>query len=230
MYLYEKENNQIKVYELKDLKEKLFDFRRKEMEKNGKNGLVYRVFSNNLNDIYNFQNEEKYDMSKFITKYNLYIKHKKGLKLYEVNSMFENRIIVNGLLYQLYNGDYDCNYEVTKLFEGEEDNIKKYLLLTNSDIKFHKINCFDGESFRYELSNIISLPESIYLLRLLIQKQFVELVDKDIDELLSLYEFNNIPIKKLDIDTMKFINKNYITKKELELDQHILKKVRQIHK
>jgi len=231
MYLYEKNKNSVNVYELKEKRDKLFDFKRKEMEKNKKAELVYSVFSNSLDDIKMFSNTNEFDMNKFINKYHSVFKHKKGLKLSEIHYFVENRINIDGLLYQLYCGDYDYyGYNVTKLYNQDKKNINKYFLQTTSEIITHKPERFNGESYQFEIPNIISIPESIYLLRLLIQQELGNVVDKNIDEQLSLYEFNNNPIKKLDLDTIRFIDSRYLTDKTLDVHNEVLKKVRQINK
>lgn len=231
MYLYEKDKDIVNVYELKERKEKLFDFKRKEMEKNGKNELVYSIFTNNLHDIDKFELSSEYDMNDFIKKCNTFFKHKNGLKLCENHYFISNRNNIDGLLYQLYCGDYDLyGYRVKKIYDKDKNDIKKYFLQTTSDRKFHKLECFKGESFQYELPNILSIPESIYLLKLLRLQEFVELVDKNIDTQLALYDFKDEPIQKLDLDTVRFISKDYITDDDLEINESILKKVRQLHK
>lgn len=231
MYLYEKDKNIVNVYELKEKRDRLFDFKRKEMEKNGKDGLVCSIFSNNLCDINMFECASEYDMSKFINKSNKLVKHKTGLKLCDNHYFISNRNNINGLLYQLYCGDYDFyGYEVKKIFDKDINDIKKYFLQTTSDIKKHKLERFNGESFKYELPNILSIPESIYLLKLLRQQKFYDLVDKNIYEQLSLYDFKDEPIKKLDLETIRFVNQNYLTDDDLEVNESILKKVRQLHK
>ena len=231
MYLYEKDKNIVNVYELKEKRDKLFEFKRKEMEKNKKIETVYSVFSNSDEDIRMFRDIREYDINKFIKKYNTLFKHKNGLKLSENHYFLENRNNIDGLLYQLYCGDYDFyGYDVKKLFDKDKNDVKKYFLQTTSEIKCHKPEHFNGESYQFELPNILSIPESIYLLRLLIQQEFGKLVDKNIDEQLSLYDFNAIPIQKLDLDTIRFISNNYLSDKDLELNNYILKKVRHINK
>ena len=231
MYLYEKDKNIVNVFELKEKRDKLFEFKRKEMEKNRKQDVVYSVFSNNYNELRSFVGASEYDLDKFIKKYNTFFKHRTGLKLSENLYFIENRNNIAGLLYQLYCGDYDFyGYDVKKLYEEDRNNVKKYFLQTTSEIKQHIPEKFNAESFTYELPNILSISESIYLLRLLIQQKFGSVVDKNIDEQLSLYDFNDKPIKKLDLETIRFVNQNYLTDDDLEIHDSILKKVRQINK
>lgn len=232
MYLYEKDKNIVNVYELKEKRDRLFDFKRKEMEKNGKEELVYSIFSNNLRDIHKFELSSEYDMNDFIKKCNTFFKHKNGLKLCANRYFMRDNINnIDGLLYQLYSGDYDLyGYEVKKIFDKDTNDIKKYFLQTTSERKIHKPERFVGESYAIELPNILSIPESIYLLKLLRQQKFYDLVDKNIYEQLSLYDFKDEPIKKLDLETIRFVNQNYLTDDDLEVNESILKKVRQLHK
>ena len=231
MYLYEKDKNVVNVYELNERCVKLFDFKRKEMEQNGKDGLVCSIFSNNLCDINMFECASEYDMSKFINKPNKLVKHKTGLKLCDNHYFISNRNNIDGLLYQLYCGDYDLyGYRVKKIYDKLPNKVKKYLLQTTSDLKHHKLERFNGESYRLELPNILSIPESIYLLKLLRQQEFYDIHDKNIDAQLALYDFEDTPIQKLDLETVRFMNNNYLTNNDLEIYDNILKKVRQLHK
>jgi len=231
MYLYEKDKNLILVYELKERRDKLFNFKRKEMEKNGKDGLVCSILSNDINEIKTFIDIPYFETSDFITKTHSIFKHKKGLKLLENNYFISNRNNIDGLLYQLYCGDYDLyGYRVKKIYDKLPNKVEKYLLQTTSDLKHHKLERFNGESYRFELPNILSIPESIYLLKLLIEEEFYDIHDKNIDEQLSLYDFNDEPIKKLDLETVQFMNKNYLTDNDFEIHDNILKKVRQLQK
>ena len=226
MYLYEKNKDKIDVYELKARRDKLFDFKRREMEKEDLDHIVFKLQSNNKDDLQNFR-DSRYS-GKFIDKKNYIFKHKNGIKLNNVIYLRDNGLIIDGLLYRLYRGEFDY-YPGYKIIISNHKN-KKYLLLTDPCIEEQKTKIFDAESYKYSLDNVISLPESMYLLRKLIEQDYSELVDKNIEEQLSLYDFNDEPIKKLDLKTIEFTNKNSFSDNDLELEQIILKKVRQIHK
>ena len=60
--------------------------------------------------------------------------------------------------------------------------------------------------------------------------ELCRIYDKNIDKQLSLYDFENTPIKKLDLETIEFLNSKFLTEKDLEANNCILKKVRQINK
>ena len=230
MYLYEKEKDKINVYELKELKDKLFEYRRKEMEKLNKHSILYNFLSNDVHTMYSLMQCDL-DEKKLITKENKFFIHKNGVKLENVYYLYDNQIIIDGLLYQFCNGYYNLSEKLVNLYNG--DDVVKHFVLTNNniDIRKRKLLKIDGEFYKYKLSNLINIPETIYLLQLLINEEFEKIYDKNIDELLALYDFQDIPVNSLDINTINFINYSYkLTDEELELNQNILKKVRQINK
>lgn len=162
MYLYEKEGNIVSVYELKVLKDKLFEYRRKEMEKLNKHELVYKILSNNAHDIMSAREFGYCDESKFITKKNKFFIHKRGLKLESVNYFLENEIIIDGLIYQICNGDHDLKSKQFDVY-NRNDAIKHFIL-TDQHLYINDRNIFkiNGEFYKYELSNVVNIPESIY--------------------------------------------------------------------
>ena len=233
MYLYEmdKDKNKINVFELKEIKDKLFEFKRKEMEKLDRCNIVYEMLSNNFEDISMVKDIEYFNDEHFIYKKNYIFKHFTGLKLNSLNYFLGNEFIIDGLIYQLCSGNFDnYYYDVKKVYNGKKDNINNYLLVTNPNVIKSNTNFLKPESFKYKISNLISIPESIYFLRQINISEFDTIIDKNIDEQLSLYEFNEQPIKQLDLETIKFVNKNFITDDILEVNQNILKKVRMINK
>lgn len=233
MYLYEKNKDKVDVYELKEVRDKLFDFRRKEMEKLNKHEILYRALSNEAHRINSFLECFPLTEDKLITKENRFFIHKRGIKLENVNYFYENAIIIDGLIYQICNGRYNFVKNIGKLYDNCGE-LKKYFIFASSCAEINKRNIFkiDGEFYKYELKNIVNIPESIYLLNLLLNEELEELLDKNIDEQLSLYDFNNVPINSLDIETVNFTKPNIasLTNDGLEQSQIILKKVRQINK
>lgn len=158
MYLYEKEKDKINVYELKELKDKLFEYRRKEMEKLSKHEIVYKVLSNDAHDIMSFKENSACDENKFITKENSFFIHKKGLKLKNINYLHENEIIIDGLIYQICKGYHDWKTKQVDVYN--QNNITKHFILTNNSIDINKKSIFkiNGEFYKYELSNVVSIP------------------------------------------------------------------------
>lgn len=231
MYLYEKNKDKIDVYELKEIRDRLFDFRRKEMEKLGKHKILYRAFSNDAHTIYSFLNGFSLDEINLITKQNKFFIHKKGIKLENINYFYDNTITIDGLIYQICNGKFDV---VNTIGMIHNNDLIKYFIFAEPYTKINNKNIFklDGEFYKYKLTNIVNIPESVYLLHLLLNEEFEKLVDKNIDDQLSLYEFSNKPIDSLDVDTINFVKPGlaYLNDKGLEITQNILKKVRQINK
>ena len=225
MYLYEKNKDKIDVYELKARRDKLFDFKRREMEQKSLDNIVFSLQSNNKDELIYFYNSSEYTKD-FIDKKNKVFKHKRGIKLDNVIHFSDDGLKIDGLLYRLFRGDFDYpGFGIKKVINKD----KKYLLLTDY-IEENKTKVFDAESYKYSIDNVISIPESIYLLKKVIMDEFEDILDKNIDEQLSLFDFTNEPIKRLDFETAQFLNMNYVTDNRLEIDQNILKKVRQINK
>lgn len=227
MYLYEKNKDKIDVYELKEKRDKLFEFKMKKMSDLWIDSIVYSLKSNNKEELVCFR-DNIIDEKSFIEKKNYIFKHKTGIKLNNVIHCGNNGLIIDGLLHRLCRGDFDF-YTESWIKEINIENVK-YLLLTSFYIDQNKTKLFDAESYKYSIDNVISIPESIYLLLKLRQHAFDKIADKNLDEQLSLYDFVDTPIKKLDLETLKFTNQNTFTDRELEINQNILKKVRQINK
>lgn len=225
MYLYEKNKDKIDVYELKARRDKLFEFKRRKMEEECIDSRVYKLQSNNKDDLIYLCDFANYTKD-FINKRNYIFKHKNGIKLSNIIHSWDNGLIIDGLLYRLFRGDYDIFYKTIKI----DNNTQKYLLLTDSAIVEEKTKFFDAESYKYSIDKVISIPESIYLLKKIIEQDYSQIVDKNIDEQLALYDFIDTPIQKLDLDTIRFVNQNYLTDNDLEVNNCILKKVRQINK
>lgn len=236
MKLYEKSGDSINVYELKELKDKIFEYRRKEMEKMNKDEIVYKVLSNNKEELSLFLDSNKYDGSKFITKDNRFFMHKNGLKLKNYNYAWENKVIIDGLLYEICSGYLGLFNKEKIVVSSEKDNSNqdKIFIPMTYDIKVNKKKkLFDGEFYCFELPNLVSVPESIQLLHMLLERDYFDLMDKDIDEQLALYEFVDKPVAKLDFDTINYFEQNidrYLYGEGLEVSQNILKKVRQINR
>lgn len=234
MELYEKSGNSINVYELKELKDKLFEYKRKEMEKMNKDEIVYKVLSNNSDELNFFLNLGSYDSSKFITKDNKLFKHKNGLKLKNYNYVSENRVIIDGYIYGICAEKHSLVYTRKQIiiYDGNGNKEKVFIPMTY-DFKFNKKNkVFDGGFYEYELPFLVSIPESIQLLEMLKECDYYNLVDKNIDEQLALFEFIDKPVAKLDINTINYFKNNvnyYLYGEGLEVSQNILKKVRRVH-
>ena len=229
MELYEKSGEYINVYELKVLRDKLFLYKKSIFDKIDKDKLVYRLYSNSSNDIVCFLNSDTYDVNKFIKKENRYFIHRNGLKLENCTYSWDNKIIIDGLVYQIINNVVFLVKPI--ILTGDREG--KKLLPTTFDWKFSKSESwFDGGFYKYELPNLVSIPEKIIDLNNLLNKDLFEVFDKDIDEQLSLFEFSEKPIARLDIDTLNYFKKKsmdeYLFDDGLEVSEAILKKVRHI--
>lgn len=122
------------------------------------------------------------------------------------------------LLHKYISGDYD-DISV-KIYTEAKD---KYLYLLTTDK-----NCFDvrGETAYYhhpiyKSDNIICLPKELYLLYLLCKGKYEELVNENVSEQLSLFDFEYITSFKVE-NYKKLISKGFIDDNE----SFVIEKVR----
>ncbi len=235
MYLYEKQKSTIDVYELKENQKKLIEFKRREMAKKSKNDIVYKFLLTDADGL------KGIDYLDAITNVDIISHEKKIQKSKELNGKtvlqnlscenLDDKIIIDGLLEQYYKGDLE-NSSIKKLMQ---DGVAvKYLLLTTYTkhvIKKESL-LFNGI---YELPYILSLPESLVLLRELRNKIFNDICDKNIYGQLATFDFVDEPIASYDIETINcMINFGLLNQKindnDFDIHQKILNKVRQVNK
>ena len=79
------------------------------------------------------------------------------------------------------------------------------------------------------------MPESLVILKDLRNELFKKVYDKNIDEQLALFDFNNEPVGSYDIDLINILIKHDLcgrrkTDECLDLSQNVLKKVKMLNK
>ena len=228
MYLYDKNNGNIDVYELRENKEKIVEYKKQELSKISKDDLIFKMLFSDL--IY--ANGFSFDSLKsdFIANDIKKLKNKFFIEKLLYNNV-NNKIIIDGILQNYYEGDFD-NKPIKNIKNG--DIVEKYFIIPDSNAKLiKKGNMFSSDIF--EIPYILTLPKSLVLLKDLRKQLFYSVYDKNIDEQLSLFDFKDEIVGRYNVDLINDLEKYglcSIKKREndLEISQNILKKVRMINK
>ena len=130
----------------------------------------------------------------------------------------------DNLLNAYYYGYY-VSKDITKI---KYLNMLKFFLFTSN--QYNNNFYFSSKNIKY-ITDIIELPESLYLLQLIEQQRFSLIGNKDISEQLSLFTIfktNEISFDELKkVDACGITDNAYdITIKKAEEDKHILKLIK----
>lgn len=177
MYLFDKKDNNVLVYDLKPDLEAIENYRASEMRNIPFEELVYHATTNGeplletkniikLSEL-NFNDGEEY--------------HKFELDTYK------SAIKISLLLSNYIKGDY-VDSRVVSLLNDENEAIK-YLLVPFA----YKARYYPSFN-RKSLEDILSIPKSLYLLQMLQQGHFNALKDEDITKQLALFNLSEEPI------------------------------------
>lgn len=198
--LIEKEDNKFKIYRVIADKHKVSDFKMKEMGKIQFDLRVLKATTNDKdilkidNDVEEFSFDDlNYKRGFFGSKYHSISTHNalhSGDDVYH----YERTIhYVNNILKGYYDGLYDDKcLAVVKGVEG----CNYYLV--GDDYIYKK----EHSKIR-SISTIINLPESLYLLHLLLNKRVDLVKGKPIDEQMALFDFTGDPIKIFESEEIK---------------------------
>lgn len=174
MYLYEKDNNKINVFNFTPNKEDILNYKKKYMNK-----------ANVIND-----------EDKVLTAYSNYAKPLENCETgdliilksikHELEDRNYHRLAKCNEMDGLYNY-FDGSLEGSKAIKVINDNkMYAYLLLTQ--------NSYQVDYQMYKMDGIINLPKKLYLLYLLENEKFSLLQGEDIKEVLKLYNVSDYPI------------------------------------
>lgn len=216
LYLYDKKNNSIDVYDLNPCDKKLYDYRLEQMRQIPETEMVMRGVTGI------------------------------GIENYEIFKLYEHKLDTETIPIENANGEYHkletdfsygrgTNKEVMlnsyylgllqnrKIAKIQDAQKLRYFLLTKTQYRYYIDKKF--------LDQIIEIPESLYLLSLIEQEKFSFIGDKDISEQLALFNVE----KKKEIDLNTIIRMENIgiepacylkTIKKAENDAHILKLIK----
>lgn len=142
------------------------------------------------------------------------------------------------LLNIFYNGTYD-NVRLVKVLDDinkgnwKLDDLKavQYLLLTQKDYQ----KDVNGKKTFFTMDNIINIPESLYYLEKILQGNYSEIVGKNIDNQLSLFELSEEPSYSISLEELTLLEQNRIIKnivndEQLETSSEIIRKIKMINK
>lgn len=192
MFIYDKKNDKIEIYEMIGKSEEIKKYRKGVISRHKNDDLFYSLKTNNpktrkefekFNEIFlysiSFDNYDPLDVNSY-----------SELKLSEYRSDILERYLTG-----LYDGLEPINvFKVNKL---QKEIVHKFLRtdgVEEKNINFHRI---------WEFKNLIDLPRELYLLQLLLLGKYKELQDENIRKQLSLFEVNYLKsVKLIDIKEM----------------------------
>lgn len=213
MYLYDKKENKLDIYDLIPNIKELYEYRAEQMKQIPEKDMIIRGVTGTGIESYKILQDYE---NKFDTEI---------LPIENVNGMFHklepdylnNSETNRKKLLELFYSGYFINKKIARI-----QDLKKirYLLLKHSEYRY-----YPGKA---TLDEIIEIPESLYLLSLIEQEKFSLIGNKNISEQLKLFKLEQT--KSIDLDTLERID--YIglapdcyTKaiKKSRNDAHILK-------
>ena len=226
MYLFDKKDNKVEVYSMEPNMEKIYDFRKKEMEQIPEDERVLKMVSNKYMDWSMFYsgviNTSRIDFRE------KGIFNKYYCNLIQYNMTNEERERQNKLLEDYYKSSY-FYYKIR--INKEYDKIKglqtiKRLLMDNV--------CISEKRNRHAINDIISVPESILLLEILLSQDIHLLENEDISKQIELFNFSANPIEIVDYDMidryskLNVVNSNASDKLDCKVEesQKILKYIK----
>ena len=230
MYLYEKKGGNIDVYELKENRDKIIQYKKDEFNKLSKMDIVFKFL---FSDSVYLNGFDCFDTIK-----QEYIIHKKVKNLKDkllVDKIYynttSNKIIIDGLLHNYFEGLFDKT-PIKNIKDG--DRILKSFIIPSSDINMVKKGDLLSNDL-YEIPYILTIPESLVLLKDLREELLKRVYDKNIDEQLALFDFKDEPIGSYDIDLVNTLIKHNLCGRrkndnDLEISHSVLKKVRMLNK
>lgn len=239
MFLYDKKDNSIDVYDFTASEENLEKFRKEQMEQipqderimfaethvklYGETPLLKAHIGKNFNNEILLSDYADNEEIKDTDKYGRYhvLKNDKGND--KENDKENDK--KHEILLDLYIHGQFTDRSVVRIQYPE---IMKYYLLRR--ISYGYLGEYDGGK-NFKMEDIIQLPESLYLLQLLEQGRFTLLEDKDITKQLELYTLSKIYEVSLEelqkMDTYGITKNSYsntITK--AESDKQFLKRIK----
>lgn len=205
MYLYDKNDDKIEVYSMEPNKEKIYKFKKDQMESMPVDERILKAVTNG-----------RPVLEKFYSDYEcVYYNH----VYYERKEIFK-KVFHNLTPYILTNNELirqekilEKYYQYPNAFLGEKlitlemyinaNQYKaiKYLLLTKRNYDYT-----NGKSDFKIMDDIILLNKKLYLLELILRGEFERINKEEIEDFLeqfSLFDFSNKPIKTLDINELK---------------------------
>ena len=175
MLLYKREEENLQIYDFYIDKEAAKEYRKKQMELIPKEKTIYTAKAYNTNG-----------KKPVFEKYSGNLKSK-VFNMWNINHFSKNHVLVPTkynddkmiyILYKFYNGDFS-DRKIAKVLDS---NSLRYFLLTED--RYWGIYSPHNS---IEMSNIIEIPESLYILQFIEQAAFPYIEDFDLQEQLALF-------------------------------------------
>jgi len=216
MYLYDKKEDKIDIYDLIPSLKDIYEYRMEQMKKIPEDKMVIRGITGTGIDGYEiFKNYENKFYNEIIPIENVNGSYHK-LESDPLNGKGKNKEI-------LLDSYYFGHLSDRKIARISDLNKIRYLLLKQTQYRYYFKKAI--------LEEIIEIPESLYLLSLIEQQKFSLIEDRDISEQLNLFKLEQT--KGIDLDTI--IRMDYIGMtpgcyskviEKAENDAHILKLIK----
>lgn len=220
MYLYDRKGSNIEVYSIEPNEEKINKYRKKQMEKIPENERILNLRSKKHLFLYNAVTNMTSDICN--PKKTLFNKPDIELVQGDIPKHEQEWIL-----------DEYCNYGayINKIIINKysDEKVKsetiKRLLTTDNE------SSFDNNGY---FLRVISVPEELFLLEMLLDKDFDEIQDKDIKEQIELFDYSDKPIETIAYSTISHYHDLGIVtnmcmndlNKNIKNDQKVLKYIR----
>ena len=191
MYLYDKKENTIDVYEMTPNFKKTVEYKKNEMETIPFDERVLKACSNCNRELEHTDSPIIYEKLQYRENRIPGRVYYHSITSYQMTD--EEKIRQSELLGEYYNGDYK-NKKIA-LIKKSKNEITKYFLLTAL-----WYSCCDNE---YVMDDIISIPKSLYLLQMLEQGKFYRVDEEDISKQLQTFNISTSPVERISIAELK---------------------------
>lgn len=196
MFLYDKNGNKIEVYSMEPNNDKIYEFKKEEIEKIPTDK---RVLKATTNTSLVFENPKAYRLYSTNFVYQKPTFFNREYHNLESSYSTDNYIYDNNRINQLLNKYYknEFKYKIPLCLDCEED-IPKYLLFTEFDYTFNSSKFNDRT-----LDNIICLTKNLYLLEKILDGKFFMLDEENIEKQIDLFDISDKPIITIDREELK---------------------------
>ena len=180
MYLYEKEDGKVNVYEMKQDKDAFRKYRKKEMKKIPEGKEILCATTHYIDGDIPYLDRICYTELAECSYWDIH-----GPNVYGS----ENSLLVS------QNSDEQKDILLKKFYDGEFKN-SSILKLTYQICDSRYLLLTDKKTEKYarrgiaKMDNIIEIPKSLYMLQMLESKNFKKIKNEDLNELLALYEIS----------------------------------------
>lgn len=221
MFLYDNKGDYIDVYKLEPKLEEIKKYRKKEMNKIPKDKRCWVATTNDSS----LKVLELCDDTVLYEK--LHIRYRKyGVDVYHKFYPFNGE---NNFKYlNEYFNDDEFVYDLHNISMSEQNDM--FILCLEKGYKFHRYS-----TIPYEMEGIINIPQSLYLLELLLQGRTDLIGNNDISKQLSLFDISYID--EIDINVLKsiceykIVNQSYdFIMKKTDKSKDVIGKVRTLVK